>query len=382
MKILHLFSNCKWTGPAEPAVNLAAELKARGHVVLFASTDAPPCPENPRINQHAAERGLAVVRGLLLDKHLHPLHAVRDVRTLRGLLAEMRPEIVHVHMRNDHLITALATRAMPQRPKIVRTFYDGQWSAWNLRESWLLRNHCDHAVFCSHGVRNAAMRRRMQADRGSTVISGAIDLQRFDPDRPLPEMRPRLELAPADYVVGIVARVQWHRRFHVLIEAAATAMRALPDFRLVIIGRGTDFDRILTRPARQAGIDRIARFPGYLTGDDYAGCLHALDAKLFLVPGSDGSCRAVREAMAMGLPVIAASRGMLPEIVTQGVTGRIIRDTPESLAKAIIELHDPLLRARMAAAARDHARQEFDIRAQAARIERIYERLLGQGSTP
>jgi len=195
-------------------------------------------------------------------------------------------------------------------------------------------------------------------------------------------MRQWLNLSPADYVVGIVARVQGHRRFNVLVEAAAAVMRVLPDFRLVIVGRGTDFDRILTRPARRAGVDRIARFPGYLTGDDYAGCLHALDAKVFLVPGSDGSCRAVREAMAMGVPVIAANRGMLPEIVADGVTGRIVRDVPGSLAKAIIELHDPLLRAMMAAAARDRARREFDIRIQAEQVERIYERLLGRGSTP
>ncbi|HUU68767.1 MAG TPA: glycosyltransferase family 4 protein [Planctomycetota bacterium] len=382
MKILHLFSNYKWTGPAEPAVNLAAELKARGHDVLFASADAPACPDNPRINQHAAERGLAVVPGLLLDKHLHPLHAARDVRTLRGLLAEMRPQIVHTHMRNDHFIAALAVRAMPERPRIVRTFYDGRWSAWNLRESWLLRNHCDHAIFCSQGVRDAAMQRCDEPERHSTVIAGAVDLRRFDPERSLPDLRSRLNLTAADYVVGIVARVQLHRRFRVLIEASVIAMRALPDFRLVIIGRGTDFDRILRQPARRAGIDRIARFPGYLTGDDYAGCLHALDAKVFLVPGSDGSCRAVREAMAMGLPVITADRGMLPEIVRDGVTGTIIRDTPESLAKAIIELHDPVLRARMAAAARDRAREEFDLRRQAGQVERIYERLLEQGSIP
>ena len=33
MKVLHLFSNYKWTGPAEPAVNLAAKLKNNGFVV-------------------------------------------------------------------------------------------------------------------------------------------------------------------------------------------------------------------------------------------------------------------------------------------------------------------------------------------------------------
>jgi hypothetical protein len=36
VKVLHLFANWKWTGPAEPAVNLAAALRDRGVSVEFA----------------------------------------------------------------------------------------------------------------------------------------------------------------------------------------------------------------------------------------------------------------------------------------------------------------------------------------------------------
>ena len=35
MKIVHLYANWKWTGPAEPAVSLAAGLARRGHEVTF-----------------------------------------------------------------------------------------------------------------------------------------------------------------------------------------------------------------------------------------------------------------------------------------------------------------------------------------------------------
>ena len=36
MRVLHLFANWKWTGPAEPALNLAAALRGRKHDVHFA----------------------------------------------------------------------------------------------------------------------------------------------------------------------------------------------------------------------------------------------------------------------------------------------------------------------------------------------------------
>ena len=46
MKVLHLFSNWKWTGPAEPAVNLAAALRGRGLDAAFACGRAVEGLEN------------------------------------------------------------------------------------------------------------------------------------------------------------------------------------------------------------------------------------------------------------------------------------------------------------------------------------------------
>jgi arsenate reductase-like glutaredoxin family protein len=78
-------------------------------------------------------------------------------------------------------------------------------------------------------------------------------------------------------------------------------------------------------------------FTGYL-GDKYLDTLASFDALLFLVPGSDGTCRAIREAMCMGRAVIGARRGLIPEIVEDGKTGIVIDDTPETIARAIERL--------------------------------------------
>ena len=68
------------------------------------------------------------------------------------------------------------------------------------------------------------------------------------------------------------------------------------------------------------------------------------------MPGSDGACRAVREAMALGIPVIAARRGMLPEIVENNREGLIIDDSPENLADAMMTLvENPGIRQAMGA---------------------------------
>jgi len=77
-----------------------------------------------------------------------------------------------------------------------------------------------------------------------------------------------------------------------------------------------------------------------------------MDIFVFLMAGSDGTARALREAMAMGKPVIVANRGMLPELVEHGISGLVVNDTPEALFQATLQLlHHPEMREALGKAA-------------------------------
>jgi len=81
--------------------------------------------------------------------------------------------------------------------------------------------------------------------------------------------------------------------------------------------------------------------------------------------------------MAMGIPVIAANRGMLPEIVDNNVNGLVVNDTPENLADAILKLaQDENLRKKMAEASLNKAVEKFSLEALATQVERVYEEIL------
>jgi glycosyltransferase involved in cell wall biosynthesis len=130
---------------------------------------------------------------------------------------------------------------------------------------------------------------------------------------------------------------------------------------------------------RRLGLAETARFTGYLGGEEYVGALRALDLSIFLVPGSDGTCRAVREALAMGLPVVAARRGILPELVKDQETGLLIEDTPENLAAALIELgRDRARLGEMSAAARRDAEARFSYGAHATALESVYRSVVAE----
>ncbi len=378
MKVLHLFSNHKLTGPAEPVVRLAAALADRGHEVVLAHAPPPRSGDGDIVS--AAQRyGVETTTEFQLPKHYRTLTILSDVRRLSGYLDENRFEVVHCHLVNDHLTGALAVGRNRSPARIVRTNHEAVAMKRGLRGSFLLPRRTDALIELSRRARRGNIERfGMPPDRVS-VIDTSVEMARFDPARELPDMRAKWGLSPGHFVVGIAARIQKRRRFDVLLDAAAIARDRIPGFRLVIIGRGTHKQAVAVGPARKRGLDDIVVFPGYLRDDDYVGGLAGLDVKTFLVPGTDGSCRAAREAMALGVPLVASRRGMLPELVDDGETGLVVDDTPEGLAGAFERLaRDDRLRERMGSAARQAALARFDPAEQAMRVEQVYEDVLSE----
>jgi len=373
VKILHLFSNHKLTGPAAPAVTLAAELMKRGHEVIFAHTPLPT-PADGYIDKFAAAAGLNTTTAFELPKHLVFSTLVLDAFKLRRFIRANSFDIVHCHLLNDHLTASCA--ALWSNVKIVRTNHEAAPLRKTLRNMFLFPKHADALIELSRAALDAdSANFRMPRER-MCIIDSAIDIERFNPARKLPDMRAKWGLRSDDFVVGIAARIQARRRFDVLLDAVALALRDIPNLKLVIIGRGTEIEKVAVLPARERGLSEQVIFAGYLRGDEYVGGLAALDAKIFMMPGTDGSCRAAREAMSLARPVIAAKRGMLPELVEDGRTGRVVVDTPENLAGAIVELgRDEGMRIAMGSAARETALERFDPAKQAGRVEEFYMKL-------
>jgi glycosyltransferase involved in cell wall biosynthesis len=190
-------------------------------------------------------------------------------------------------------------------------------------------------------------------------------------------LRRSLGIEPSEVVVGIVARIQRHRRFEVFLEAFKQASSQMPNLKAILVGRGTHMIPVAVEPAMRLGLNGKVIFPGYKEGEDYVDALASMDIKVFLVPGTDGSCRAVREAMSMGIPVIVARRGMLPEMVEEGKAGLVIEDSPENLASAILMLaRDEALRKEMGAAARKWAIEHFSLDKEVDEVEAIYKTIV------
>jgi glycosyltransferase involved in cell wall biosynthesis len=234
----------------------------------------------------------------------------------------------------------------------------------------------DGLVVLSERIATWAVQRGWARSRVG-VIPGAVDTDRFRPREPSDALRSELGLSSGERVLGVVARIQPHRRFDLLLDAIDRTRRIAPGLRLLVVGRGTRARPVLEEPVRSRGLERQVLRAGYRR-EDYRDVLSLMDALLFLVPGSDGSCRAVLEAMAMGVPTIATRRGILPEIVVDGETGRLVDEDPDALAAAMLDVwRDPEAWALRGKAARARAAASYTLETQAERLERFYAELCG-----
>jgi glycosyltransferase involved in cell wall biosynthesis len=381
LRVLQLSSDWKWTGPAEPMLQLALALRARG---LEVSLACPPPPEGASrsLAAEAEAEGLAPVLDLERARGARGLRDRADAARVRAWTEARDVDVVHCWHTRDHLLALRAARSRrrARRTAVVRSLSGAEQIAATPWNRWLFGPGTDALLCPSPGAarRNA----RLRGGRPLAGCFGAVDLARFRPAPPDPALRRRLGVDPAAPLLGVVARVQPHRRFDLLLAAAARLFARVPDARLLVVGRGTRRAELAEAPARALGIADRVLFAGYRR-DDYADVLRALDVLAFLVPGSDGTCRAVLEAAACGIPCVASRRGALSEIVVDGTTGLLADEEAEALARAFEALlADAPRRRAMGEAARRRAEACFAPTVLAAAVTGLYGEALGMRAAP
>lgn len=355
MRLLWTVANWKRTGPVEPSLDVAAALAAGGHGVRVAVGREPP-GRTQGVAACVHARGLALVEsGAHLRKHAAPLRNWLDARALRAFLRREPVDALVCTLRNDHQIAVAAAG----EGAVIRLHFGDGSEALPRREQRALRASRGVVVF------GRAMERRLLElglpPQRIRRTGAPLDLAglRARVSEPASTLRRRWGVADGALLVGIVARMQRHRRFELLWDA----MSRLGDvaLHLVVIGRGTHEEEVARQPVRERRLSSRVHFAGYLEGTHYASALAALDAQLLLVPGSDPTCRALREGQALGVPSLVLRRGLLPELVPETV-GRVVEEeSGAALADALRTLValGPRRQA-FAAAARQHASATYD----------------------
>jgi glycosyltransferase involved in cell wall biosynthesis len=374
LRILHLLAGHKWTGPAEGVVTLCRGLRERGHQVSFFCS-----PDSRRLLADKAEAvGVRPETDLWLRPN-HPILCAIDIRRLKEIVIREKADLLHLHLSSDHWIGALSARWAALPTRVVRTIHHPDSIRPRLFRRRLYESMTDGIITLSDADRRRLLLAYRLEGKPVAVIHGAVDASRFHPDLDPRPIRAEFGIGTSAPVLGIVARFQAHRRHELLLEAFVQVRRSLPTARLLLVGKG-EHRPAVEEAVRQLRLQNAVVFTGY-RDRDLPSVYAAMNVKVFLASGSDASCRAVLEAMACGLPVVAHPVGALPETILDGVTGRLVPEGEiDGLARRLVELLGDRDRARkMGLAGRQRVEENFTEDRRVESTERFYSSLTAGG---
>ncbi|HEX6984759.1 MAG TPA: glycosyltransferase, partial [Planctomycetaceae bacterium] len=205
-----------------------------------------------------------------------------------------------------------------------------------------------------------------------TVISNGVDVRRFRPASSTAERlaaRRALGWPEQGRIVLYVGRLASEKRIDVLLEASRLLPKSL-DATTVFVGKG---DPAYQELAGQLGVADRCRFHGPVSDDELPLTYRAAD--LFAFPSeAELQGMVLLEAAASGLPLVAAHRYAIPEIVHHGVNGYLhAPGDAAGCAEAIATVleSDRIYRRLSRLAVRFAA--DHDLNEVAARTETLYE---------
>lgn len=251
----------------------------------------------------------------------------------------------------------------------------------------------DAIIAVSHGMRRDILRSYPFLDEQRvSVVHNGIDLQKWKPVENTDLLR-SLGIDPERPSVVFVGRITRQKGLPYLLRAAAKLPK---DVQFILCAGAPDTPEILAEV--QAGVAELQKertgvvwIEEILSQPDLSAVLTA--ATTFVCPSVYEPLGIVNlEAMACGAPVVGTATGGIPEVVDEGVTGRLVpieqaddgTGTPlnpkkfvDDLARILTEvLSDPEAAGAMGAAGRARAERDFGWHAISERTQEIYRSVL------
>jgi phosphatidylinositol alpha 1,6-mannosyltransferase len=174
---------------------------------------------------------------------------------------------------------------------------------------------CDAIFAPSESMAQLLREQRMNYDVG--IWSRGIDRELFNPDRRDPAWRRSLGIADDEPVIGFVGRLVMEKGLDVFSDTVDRLERRGVRHKVLVVGEG---------PAREWFERRLpqAVFAGFHKGPDLGRAVASMDM-LFNPSVTETFGNVTLEAMAAGLPVVAAIATGSQSLVADGVTGRLVR---------------------------------------------------------
>ena len=350
LSVLHVDSNRAWGGGQNQIRLLMRELARAGVRQLCI------CPRNSPLAQRLAADGLPV--------RAPHWTTGSDPRAWWSIASHLRNYAI-VHCHDAHALQLAVVPAKLLGTRIVaarRVRFKTSASKWNL---------ADRVIAVSETVRAELIRSGISEARVHVIHSGTD----AEETRAVPALQPSARdryAIPADALVAGNAGALYEVKGQTLIPVAAAL---LPGVHWLIAGDGPHRPVIEQAIAENGVADRV-HLMGWLP--DARAMLRELDVYVS-TSTNDGLGNSMTEALALGVPIIAADAGGPAEImrpIHERLNGVLFPPgDAEALAAALTRLRDPAIRDALVAE-QNKRFEDFAIERTAAQTLRLYHELM------
>ncbi|MCS7273098.1 MAG: glycosyltransferase family 4 protein [Fimbriimonadales bacterium] len=352
MRILEIVSGTTACGATVHTLQIAAELHRRGNAITLMGKPGA------WVLEQARARGVPTIESQM--KRIPP----RDLLAAARFVREQGIEVMLAHMSGANNFAVWLSR-LTKVPAVLRAH------AHTIHFHWRMAHHI---IAVSEQTRRYHITHNLVPPSRISTVHGFIDPARLavvdKGVRPL--VRAELGFAPSDFLVGVIGNILPRKGQIYLVRALPAVVQRYPQVHVLLVGvtHPARYGERIRREAERLGVSRHVHWLG--ERKDVPRLLQAID--LYALPTlNDMLPMALLEAMWAELPILATYAGGIPEAITDGVEGWLVRPKdPDALARALIEIiENPDERARRACNAHQRVLESFSVHTQVAKIEAI-----------
>jgi glycosyltransferase involved in cell wall biosynthesis len=303
--------------------------------------------------------------------------ALKPIRQIRDIILQNRIDLVHSQgaradffariagkiAESSHILCTVAMPVegfdvTPLRKRVYR-FIDQ-----------LSENYVDRFLVVSNALKQSlTLGRGISSERVVRIYNG-IEVNEYQPNLKVNNLRNEWGIAHADPLVGAIGRLVWQKGLEHLIQAAAEILAAVPEAWFLVVGKGPLRPNLETL-ARELNISDRIIFTGFRS--DIRELLSAID--ILVVPSLlEGFPMITLEAMAMAKPIVATQLPGIKEQISDGVEGILVPpNNSKALGVAVLSiLQDKKLASTLGGAARSRVESCFSVEKMVGETEKVY----------
>ena len=362
MNILFIANHLNVGGISTYLLTLASGLKQKGHQVYLASSGG-------ELEDRFIQAGITLFKSPLKTKNEISPKIIFSFWKLRKVAREFNIDLIHSHSRTTQVLGDLLCRSLAKphiftchgffKPKLSRRIF----GCWGQKVIAISQQVKEHLIIDFKLDENKI-----------SVIHNGIATKNFGDFSAKDNLRRKLGMQPADFLVGIIARLSDVKGHTYLIQAMQEVIKNFPKAKLLIIGQGKNKDALI-KEIQDLGLEgSIVFIPEAKNTKDV---LAAMD--IFVMPSlQEGLGLALMEAMAQGVAVVGSAVGGIKTLIQDKVNGLLVApaDAP-ALARAIITLlGDSRLRQALGVQAREFIIANFSKEEMVDKTEIVYQQSL------